>query len=163
MSEERGSALFIFAPSPPLASPPSHSPPHARACAQGHSRAIVGVERLIRRPGAPPVTSLLVLDPSTPTAKLVSALRAGGGGGGGGGGGRGGGGAPSPWRPLVVVSPESLASKRAYQLCWIEGRALAGAAEKESLKTLCSMHLAWTEPRARGGGGPGYGGGGEMI
>ena len=42
---------------------------------EGHSRTLVGVERLQPRAGAPAEVSLLILDPSQANAPLVSALR----------------------------------------------------------------------------------------
>ena len=42
---------------------------------EGHSRTLVGVERRQRHAGQPAEVSLLILDPSQPTAPLVAALR----------------------------------------------------------------------------------------
>jgi hypothetical protein len=97
---------------------------------QGHSRAIVGVER---RPGAGAAgaaggaeLSLLVLDPGTPPAALEAALAAGGAGGG-------------AWRGLLRRTARAL-THPAYQLVYVAVAELEapGSAAFEELKVVAA-------------------------
>ena len=60
------------------------SPPEALHCAgkgplylqhEGHSRTIIGIEKVFRSSGQPPAVAFLILDPSTRTGPLDRALR----------------------------------------------------------------------------------------